>query len=208
MSSTDAGIGELRVVPDLGDELTSALGQVEELLLTLAVWESEDGAELPIPFARGRALTALQDVAEAVRPTQSRDEREPVPGRLLAPDGRYEHLPLRFVRIDSSQLDVLEHAAQLLAGPSGHADLTDALSEHAEAHRTTPRDLAGGLSRAVSVLTMAWDDDVRALRDAVTAHPSATDVVLSPAEEAAYQRVAERLNRLWSYGSGVDRFLY
>jgi hypothetical protein len=49
---------------------------------------------------------------------------------------------------------------------------------------------------------------VRTLRDAVTAHPSTTDVVLSPAEEAAYQRVADRLNRLWSYGSGVDRFRY
>jgi hypothetical protein len=72
----------------------------------------------------------------------------------------------------------------------------------------TAAELVGGLSRAVSMLTLAWDDDVRTLRDAVTAHPSTTDVVLSPAEEAAYQRVADRLNRLWSYGSGVDRFRY
>lgn len=199
---------ELRVVPDLGDELTHVLGQVEELLLTFAVWESEDGVELPIPFARGRALAALRDIRDAVRPTQSLDGREPVPGRLLAPDGRYEHLPLRFVRIPGAQLDLLEHAAQLLADLHAHDDLDEALVAHAEAYATTAAELIGGLSRAVSMLTLAWDDDVRTLRDAVTAHPSTTDVVLSPAEEAAYQRVADRLNRLWSYGSGVDRFRY
>jgi len=34
------------------------------------------------------------------------------------------------------------------------------------------------------------------------------DVVLTDAEEAASQRTAERLNRMWALGSGLSRFLY
>ena len=199
---------ELRVVPDLGDELMFVLGQLEELLLTMAVWESEDGARFPAPFAAGAALAALREVADAVWPTQSRDEANPVPGRLLGPDGRYEHMPLRFVRIASAHLAVLEHAAQVLALVVTHDDLADALAQHAEAHQTSGAELAGWFSRATSVLDLAWDDDVRALRAAVIAHPSTVDVVLSEAEEAAYGRVADRINALWSYGSGIDRFRF
>lgn len=199
---------DLRVVPDLGDELLYALGQVEELLLTLAVWEEEDAAEFPEPFASRGALAALEEVIDAIRPTQSRDEREPVPGRLLGPDGRYEHLPLRFVRIPAAHLEVLEHAAQVLVLGSCHNDLADALDQHAEANRISVDALAGWLSRTVSLFGLAWDDDVRALWGAVVAHPSSCDVVLSDAEEQAYGRVASRVNALWSYGSGIERFRY
>lgn len=208
MSSSTAPEADLRVVPDLGDELLYAIGQVEELLLTLAVWEQEDGAEFPEPFAGGVALAALDEVASAVRPTQSRDEREPVPGRLLGPDGRYEHMPLRFVRIPGAHLEVLEHAAQVLAlGGSGNDDLADALDQHAE-NRISRDALAGSLSRTVSLLGLAWDDDVQTLWGAVTAHPSSCDVVLRAGEEQAYRRVAGRVNTLWAYGSPIDRFLY
>jgi hypothetical protein len=90
---------------------------------------------------------------------------------LLAPDGHYEHLPLRFVRIGTAQLDVLDHAAQALADPNAHDDLAEALAEQAEANGTDPADLAGSLSRVVSVLALPWDDGVRALREAVTRAP-------------------------------------
>lgn len=199
---------DLRVVPDLGDELLHALVQVEELLLSLAIWEDEDGAELPEPFAGKVALAALEAVGDAVRPTQSHDEGSPVPGRLLAPDGRYEHLPLRFVRIPAAHLAVLEHAAQLLADPLAYDDLGDALAQHAEANRVRAAELAGSLSRTVSVLGMAWDNDVRTLWGAIVTQPSTADVVLSAAEEQAYCRVAGRVNRLWSYGSGIDHFRF
>lgn len=207
MSST-CEQADLRVVPDLGDELLRALGQVEELLLTLAVWEEEDGAELPEPFARRSALLALVALGDAVRPTQSRDEREPVPGRLLAPDGRYEHLPLRFVRIPAAHLAILEHAAQVLADPRPHDDLADALDQHAAANQISATEFAEWLSRTVSVLGLPWDDDVRTLRAAVLAHPSNADVVLNAAEDQAYGRVAGRINRLWSYGSAIDHFRF
>lgn len=199
---------DLRVVPDLGDELLHALGQIEELLLTLTIWEQEDDVHLPEPFARGSALAALNEVQDAVRPTQSRHEREPVPGRLLAPDGRYEHLPLRFVRIPTAHLQILEYAARVLALSVTHDDFAEALAQHAEANRVSGVELAGWLSRAVSVLGLAWDDDVRTLWRAVTVHPSTGDIVLDDGEEAAYKRVAGRINTLWSYGSGIDRFRF
>ncbi len=69
-------------------------------------------------------------------------------------------------------------------------------------------ELAGWLSRTISVVGLPWDDDVGTLRGAVTAHPSTVDVVLNYGEEQAYARVAGRINRLWSYGSGIDHFRF
>lgn len=205
---SSAAPADLRVVPDLDDELLHALAQIEELLLTLAAWEEEDGAKFPEPFARRGALAALEEITDAVAPTQSRDEREPVPGRLLAPDGHYEHLPLRFVRIPAAHLEVLEHAAQVLTLGVTHDDLADALDQHAQANQVSGSVLAGWLSRVVSLLGLTWDDDVRRLWNAVIVHPSTSDVVLNDDEEQAYSRVAGRINALWSYGSGVDRFRF
>lgn len=58
MSNDDAAddvVARRVLVPDLGDELTEVLRQVEELLLTLAAWEEEpDGPGpfvLPAPLA-------------------------------------------------------------------------------------------------------------------------------------------------------------
>lgn len=200
---------ELRMVPDLGDELLHALGQVEELLLTLAFWEQEEAdVDLPAPFARGAALAALTEIQDTVRPTQSRDEDRPVPGRLLGPDGRYEHLPVRFVTIAAGDIAILEHAAQVLNLSATNDDLADALEQHAQANEVSGAELAGRFSRAVSVLTLAWDDDVRSLWRAVTAQPSGADVVLDVAGESAYRRVAARINNLWSYGSAIEGFRF
>ena len=72
----------VRVVPDLGDELLMVLDRLEALLGSVAVWEGEDDVELPAPFAEGKALGALQTVAGVVRPTQGRGEPQLVSGRL------------------------------------------------------------------------------------------------------------------------------
>jgi hypothetical protein len=58
------------------------------------------------------------------------------------------------------------------------------------------------------VLVLSWDVDVTLLRQAVTAHLSRPDIVLSLDEEAAHGRVADRINCLWCYGSGLDRFRF
>ncbi|PZU49474.1 MAG: LuxR family transcriptional regulator, partial [Arsenicicoccus sp.] len=40
------------------------------------------------------------------------------------------------------------------------------------------------------------------------ANPPGLDLALTDEEEAAYVRTADRLNRMWALGSGVDRYLY
>src|SRR5690348_14925924 len=86
-----------RLVPDFDDELTGALNQIEELLLEVAGWEDEDPeVAWPPPLANGAALRAVQRIWATVAPTQGKRARAAGhTGRLLAPDGRYEHMPLR-----------------------------------------------------------------------------------------------------------------
>jgi hypothetical protein len=64
----------VRVAPDLGDELLLVIDRLEALLGSMAIWEIEDDVGLPAAFADGRHWGALQTVADVVRPTQGRDE--------------------------------------------------------------------------------------------------------------------------------------
>jgi hypothetical protein len=102
-----------RLIPDLDDELSHVLYQVEELLLTLAVWEEDaaDPVTLPAPLAHRAALDALNRVQAVISPTQSRTDRPTPGGRIVGPDGHYEHRPLRLVRLDPRDVDVLGAAA-------------------------------------------------------------------------------------------------
>jgi hypothetical protein len=193
---TSSEPADLRVVPDMAYEWLYVLGRLEELLLTLALWEDE-GAQLPDPIAGRAALDALDNVYDAVRPTQSEDEANPVPGRLLAPEGRYEHMPVRFVRIAGEDLSTLEHAAQVLLTAAG--ETAEAIEQHARANGVHRTELVGSVSRLISVVGLAWDEDVRLLWSAVEPH-AGRDVALSADQEQAYQRIGGRIIRLWSYG--------
>jgi hypothetical protein len=88
----------VRVVPDLGDELLIVIDRLEALLGSMAVWEIEDDVELPPPFADGKALGALQTVAAVVRPTQGRGEPQLVSGRLRRHGWPGRRLPLTSCR--------------------------------------------------------------------------------------------------------------
>ncbi|NUP00891.1 MAG: hypothetical protein HOW59_23515, partial [Nonomuraea sp.] len=57
------------LVPDLGEDLARAVGELERLLLVLRAAESV-GSVLPGPLADGVALTALRRLWRAVVPTQ------------------------------------------------------------------------------------------------------------------------------------------
>lgn len=165
-----------RLLPDLDDELAFALGQIEELLLTLRSWEEDpdDPAQLPAPLADGVALDALRQLWDAIVPTQSRHHRPAVPGRLLGPDGRYEHRPLRLVLVDDTDLQTLGAAGQAL----GHAlatapggELAEAVAAGAEAAdptygpAPTPVALVELMARVHGVLDLADTTDTALLRD-------------------------------------------
>ena len=89
----------VRLVPDLGDELLIVIDRLEALLGSMAIWEIEDDVGLPAPFADGKALGALQTVADVVRPTQGRDEPQLVSGRPPRRGWPGRRLPLHFVPI-------------------------------------------------------------------------------------------------------------
>ena len=215
--AADNGPGA-RLIPDLDDELCEVLRQVEEALLTLATWEADpdEPANLPAPLARREALQALDRVQTIVDPTQSRYDQAASPGRLLGPDGRYEHRPLRLAAIDQDDLATLTAAAQLLGralATAPHSELAEALAAGAEAAAPVygpppePVELIEGLARALGVLDLEPTDDTARLT-AILTTAGAGDVVLSPADEAAYQRLADRFNGMWTSSSGLDRFLY
>jgi hypothetical protein len=185
------------VVPDLDEELLQSLDRVEALLVSLAVWETEDDVGLAAPFAHRQALGALEAVADVVRPTQGRGGEQVVSGRLPRRGWTGRQLPLRFVPITDTSLATLEHAVRVLSVQRAYANLHAAVEQYSEAAGEPPLALIGRLSRTVSVLTLPWDDDVDTLWRSVSAFPAKCDTELSRSEQQAYDRVVGRIDRLW-----------
>jgi hypothetical protein len=195
----------VRVVPDLGDELLRVVDRLEALLASMAIWEAEDDVGLPAPFADGKALSALQTVRDVVRPTQGRDEPQLVSGRLPRRGWTGRRLPLRFVPIPDASLATLERAMQILTVQRAYQDLNAAVEQYTAVVREPPLALVSCLSRLVSLLTLPWDDDVRRLWESATAHPDKCDTELSRSEQQAYDRTIRRIDDLWSFRPGLDQ---
>lgn len=87
------------------------------------------------------------------------------------------------------------------------SETAEAIEQHVRAHGVNRTELVGSVSRLISVVGLAWDEDVRLLWSAVESH-AGHDVALSADQEQAYQRIAGRINRLWSYGHPLDHFLF
>jgi hypothetical protein len=196
------------VVPDLGDALTGALRSVEELFVALGIAAKFRNLPVPDPLAGGVALGAAVRVAWAIAPTQSARRR--VLPRLLAPDGRTAHAPLRFFEVDAADLAVLGAAAAVLGGAllPGAADgqLAGVLTDHARGCDTTAGSLVVQLARLHGLLDLPWTDDVQLLHARIAA-AGTVDVVLTQTEDAAYRRTVERFDAMWAAGSGVAPFL-
>jgi hypothetical protein len=221
MNSDHAGqapAGERVVVlPDLDKQFTAALADVEELLMTLRWEETGDPDDLvahPAALGGGVALQALRRVADTVRPTQTDPDTATGP-RLLGPDGRYEHVPLRFVRLRAADIDALSAAAAALGKPVRSEAVSDALRLHA-VYRALDRQfpdpdtaLVALVARVAGVLDLEWTHDAELLRARLgQLDTAAGDVVLTAAEETAYQRVITRFNRMWTLADPVERFTY
>ncbi|SNS31122.1 hypothetical protein SAMN06893096_103164 [Geodermatophilus pulveris] len=207
------------LVVDLDGEPLAPLRALEEILLRLGTWEDDDrrdlsaGTEplrLPTPLADRVALAAAQRLLIALEPTQSQG---PGCGRLLAPDGRYEHAPMTVLTVGAADIDLLCATADALGHPGLDADIAELVDDHAEHFGGTYRragrtDLVSLLVRLAGLLDLAPTDDTRLLTARLQATPPGTDCVLSDAEEAAHARTADRMNHLWARGSGIDRYLY
>ena len=163
-----------RLVPDLDDELTVALASVEELLLTLAAWEDEDpGLGLPPPLAGRAALEATGRLSAALAPTQGDRARQAGrTGRLLGPDGRYEHLPFRLAEVDPADVAALAAAARELGSPSAGDAVRDAVEAGADmaygSHdQTSCEQLVMRAAQIAGLLDLAETTDTTILRGLV-----------------------------------------
>ncbi|MFC5833157.1 hypothetical protein [Nonomuraea insulae] len=167
-----------------------------------------DPAELPDPLATGIALASVRNVAGALVPTQGRFATDQGhTGRLLAPDGRYEHAPLRRVDVDTADILVLKATARVLGDPAAPDAVRDGLENGRAKATSTAAELAAYAARLAALLDQADDADATMLRDRLADVDPAADVVLTHEEEAAYQKTADRLNAAWQ-GGGLGRLLY
>jgi hypothetical protein len=207
------------LVPDLDGELLAPLRALEEVLLSLGSWEEEDRADppqdgapltLPAPLADRIALDVVQRLAAVLGPTQSRG---PGQGRLLGPDGRYEHAPLTVLTVAAGDVGVLSATAATLGHPGLDADVVDVVQTFAEQLGDTYRrvdrgELVSLVARLAGLLDLAPTEDTTLLRTRLLAAPPGADLVLTEAEELAYGRTVDRMNAMWAHGSGIDRFQY
>ena len=160
----------VRLVPDLGDELLLAFERPEALL---GAWLSgrprtTSGYQPPSPtgghWAPCRPCEAWcgppKDATDrsSFRPTApSRLDRPPDAAALRAATRR--------------PLATLQHAVQILTVRRAYHDLNAAVEQYTAVVREPPLTLVSCLSRTVSLLTLPWDDDVKTLWEAATAHP-------------------------------------
>jgi len=154
---------------------------------------------LPPPLAHNHALNAVQRLLRALAGTQGRDSAQ---GRLLAPDGRYEHAPVTFIDVATDDIATIAVTARMIGSPSASEDLCDAIEEIGGAvyplAAMTRAELASGLARITGLLDLAWTPELERLHD----------VTLTVEEEAAYQATVDRFNAMWALSSGIDRFLH
>jgi hypothetical protein len=200
----------LCVVPDLDDELTAALDLLDEALSHLHGWlQDPEPPVWPTPLGDRTALEALGRVAFVLRATQGIDGRL----RWIAPDGNYEHVPLRFVHLDASDLATLAAAAHELGRAlhpgAGTADELDhALESAGDAAGVPAAVVVSTLARLHGLLTLEPTDDVARLHTAAQRAGDEHHLVLTSSLEAAYQRTVTRINSMWALGDALDRFVY
>lgn len=214
-------------------ELLGLLRQAQDLLSMVTAAEAdshEDPDEdqpwqLPDPLAGGQAADVLARLAaDAHAELGPEADLSSSDARLYAPDGRYEHLPLRVVALDPSDRTILATTVQICR---------QALEPHEDVEATRRqtlddlRDLLGDvdldsgpwpdgapirasdklvpLVRLVELVTQPPDEDAQVLTE-VLAQADGQDVVLTAEQEAIYQRVATRLNTALAGGNPLDRW--
>ncbi len=193
-------------LPYTEGELPLALGRLEfeELLLSLDSDEDDaDGYVLPSPFGEREATDAMGRLASQVAGMERGEHVQPI-----APDGRYELVPLFFASLGRHDLVTIVAVAEELAAArsrSSDPSVSLALSDYALDGRDSER-LVSDAQRLAALLRLPWDDDVDLLyaRLAVVGER----VVLSASEHQAYERVTERILATWHSNDSLERFVY
>ena len=196
----------VRVVPDLGDELLIVIDRLEALLGSVAVWEIEDDVGVTSPLRRreGAGRPADRGRRGAANPRTRRTAarvRPAAPSRLARPP-RCRCTSCRYPTRRSRRWSTPCRSSPC-SGPIDN--LNAAVEQYTAVLGEPPLALVSCLSRTVSLLTLPWDDDVQQLWRSATAHPDKCDTELSRSEQQAYDRVVRRIDDLWSFRPGVDQ---
>ena len=132
----DRSSTNVRVVPDLGDELLIAIVRLEALLGSVAVGEIEDdvGATSPVRRREGAGRPADRGRRGAAGPS-------------CCTSCRY------------APLATLEHVPQILVVQRAYCNLNAAVERYAAVLGERPLALVSCLSRTISLLALPWDDD-------------------------------------------------
>lgn len=191
------------LIPDLETELTAVLVRTEETLIAVSWWEA-DGTDLPRPLADQEALRAVRRLWDALAPSQGHGSRS---FRLLAPNGRYEHLPLHVTIVDEDAIRVLREVVVALRHAVRVGEpFADAVTEQADCGEDTDT-VVTDMARLQRLLELDWTRDAALLTDQITAG-TGQDIVLDAEGECAYRRTARRLNGAWTGNATLDAFLY
>lgn len=194
-------------VPVLGEELTSTVRRLGEVLLTLDGWEAH-GGRLPEPLAGRAALESVGRLYRALAPAQAQPDRLEVRGA-----GRERtYPPLWFAEVDPLDVEMMAETVasfrRALAPdqPRPVDDTEEALGDALSDHRRpgeTLLTLVGQAARLSRLLEAGWDADVelvhnRLIQDQVSEGTGGSEAIeLSEAEEEAYQRITERVSAIW-----------
>jgi hypothetical protein len=192
----------LVAIPDTDGELLHLLRGLEDVLLALVPFEPDDQ---PAPIGLGPdALEAVQRIWSAVSGAERGDTPE-----LIASDGRFELVPLRFVKVEEAHLAAVSQAVTVLRLellPAGDEYTADVLREFSDDTPDGPGALVAGIARAQALIDLDADNDSWLLHERIADQTGR--VVLSPIEEAAYKRLTDRVLEAFHVRDPLARFVY
>jgi hypothetical protein len=205
--SPEANADRIVAVPDTDGELAMWLSRLEELLISVTAFDDEPdtGWDRPAaPFGDGAALIARQRILGAVL-----DAEHAPAAILIAPNGRFELTPVRFITVDPADLAVVAVALATFGRSTlcGVDELvSDALADHAARYRLTVAELIVGCTRSHGLVDLVSDNDTMILADRLASALGPT--VLTRHEHAAYLRLTERIITMFHGSDPLARFLY
>jgi hypothetical protein len=183
----DAAAHTTVTLPYTDGELARVAGDLEEVLLALLHDDPDVETWVPPALATPDAVKAVGRLASYIA---AWERAEPVV-QPVAPDGRYELVPLQFMAIGRNNRGRISDAVAHLADPG----VEDVISDYAGS-RPAGEQLVAAAQRLVALLQLPWDNDVDLLHARLgrgaTARPTER-VVLTEDEYGAYRRVTERI---------------
>ena len=203
------------LIPDLGTDITDVLETLDQALTRV---RREDSARGEPPTVRNPPVTPLQktvrNLLRGISPSQGSKAKRARLGKIFAPDGKYQHVSFRVVVLDGVDIARLRTAAAELQDPRIRAALHDVLRDPPMDHElgTDGVNRVDGLIRRVKcladLLALERDTDSDLLTSLISAPDRGEDLILTPDQEAAYQRTATRINDAWDESDPAYRTTY